>query len=202
MSALGSPGPGSASAAPAQGPPPGARLRVRQQPSARNTRAHGRSGRRTAGTAPAGRGPRPDHDHPSRSVTSSMTRDDNPENTTPASSLMSHAADHARFSKPCHSLTRRHHRKCDRAVEITVPCQVRVSRMTCISARSGRRWRAERSHLHVSADGRQGAVGCHGPRSGTDRASAAQCRSSERKLWSLLKFPCGLQQEILGGGLV
>ena len=50
-----------------------------------------------------------------------MTRGDNPENTIPASPLMSHAADHASPNKSWHSLTHRHHRKCDRAVGETDP---------------------------------------------------------------------------------
>ena len=50
-----------------------------------NTRAPGRSGHFIAGTAPARRRPRRTTITPSMSATSSMTRDDNPESTIPAS---------------------------------------------------------------------------------------------------------------------
>ena len=74
---------------------------------------------------------------PSRSVTSPMTRDDNPENTIPASSLMSHAPDHATSNESWHNLTRRHHRKGDRAVRSTVLYPCLLDRATSESAADG-----------------------------------------------------------------
>src|SRR5262245_42846762 len=50
-----------------------------------------------------------------------MTSDDNPENTIPGRPPMSHTADPDTSDASWHSLTRCYHRKCDRAVEITVP---------------------------------------------------------------------------------
>ncbi len=53
-----------------------------------------------------------------------MTRDANPENTIHISSLMSHALDHATANESWQTMTRRHHRNCDRAEALTGPSPV------------------------------------------------------------------------------
>lgn len=66
---------------------------------------------------------------PAWSVTSSMTRDDSPENTIPLSSFMSHTPNHATRNESCHNLTRCNHRKCDRAEKkIYGPAQLEQAR--------------------------------------------------------------------------
>jgi hypothetical protein len=92
----GSQRPGSASAAPGPAPPPAARPRARPRPSARNTPCTWPvpAPHRGHGTIPPAVRARTTIT-PSWSVASSMTRDDNPENTIPASPSMSHAPDHA-----------------------------------------------------------------------------------------------------------
>src|ERR1039458_8810013 len=82
-----------------------------------------------------------------------MTRDDNPENTIPASSLMSHATDHATANESWHNLTRRHHRKLDRAVEITVPPL--PSAQPCVSAPLRWNRRASLSVITVHTDSKK-----------------------------------------------